>query len=298
MVDWSAIAALLAERCDRPLAVIDRLGRIAFVNTPWEQAFRCRKHEVLDQPLTTFAPPERVEVMGQWLLQAWRGTIRQAKCELVASDGRRLAIAFDVARVGSGSGQSLLVSIESLTEVHLGVSATNSSDVDYKISAAVGAFGVVQEVAYVGRVISTDTQQTCFQLFHRRTHPCSDCPVLAEPTRSWPRTAVRRSAARTDSFEVITAEANDDGTVRVSVRVISDRALEAIQSQRTDALASRARLTDREREILAYLLIGCSLDDIASSLNLSRRTVKFHQCNILHKLGADSRTDLIRLFSF
>jgi DNA-binding CsgD family transcriptional regulator len=114
----------------------------------------------------------------------------------------------------------------------------------------------------------------------------------------WPRTAVRRSAVRADAFEVITADAVDTGAVRVSVRVISDRALEAIQSERTDALAAKARLTDREREILTYLLIGHSLDDIASTLKLSRRTVKFHQGNILQKLGADSRTDLIRLFSF
>lgn len=47
--------------------------------------------------------------------------------------------------------------------------------------------------------------------------------------------------------------------------------------------------------MLAWLLLGRSLDEIAVSLGISARTVKFHQQNILNKLGADSRVDLIRL---
>jgi DNA-binding CsgD family transcriptional regulator len=44
--------------------------------------------------------------------------------------------------------------------------------------------------------------------------------------------------------------------------------------------------------------MGRSLDDIATILELSRHTVKFHQRNILRKLGADSRVDILRLTGY
>jgi DNA-binding CsgD family transcriptional regulator len=40
---------------------------------------------------------------------------------------------------------------------------------------------------------------------------------------------------------------------------------------------------------------GCGVDEIAGALEISPRTVKFHQANVLQKLGADSRADLMRL---
>jgi DNA-binding CsgD family transcriptional regulator len=42
-------------------------------------------------------------------------------------------------------------------------------------------------------------------------------------------------------------------------------------------------------------VLGRSLDEIARILGIAPRTVKFHQANVLQKLGADSRLDLMRL---
>jgi DNA-binding CsgD family transcriptional regulator len=63
------------------------------------------------------------------------------------------------------------------------------------------------------------------------------------------------------------------------------------------ALADAAQLSERERSVLTYLLMGRSLGDIALILGISPRTVKFHQANVLEKLGADSRADLVRLIT-
>ncbi len=46
------------------------------------------------------------------------------------------------------------------------------------------------------------------------------------------------------------------------------------------------QLTRREREILGYLVRGCSNDDISTSLFISRRTVETHRQRILRKLDA------------
>jgi DNA-binding CsgD family transcriptional regulator len=86
--------------------------------------------------------------------------------------------------------------------------------------------------------------------------------------------------------------------VQVRVRAIAQASLVAIHQARIQALATKAHLTDRERDVLSFLLLGRTLDDIAGLLSLSRRTVKFHQGNILQKLGADSRADLIRFVGF
>jgi len=90
----------------------------------------------------------------------------------------------------------------------------------------------------------------------------------------------------------------DSATLHISVREVTNRALSAIQHARNLALANRAQLTPREREVFVSLVAGRTLDDIAATTNLTLRTVKFHLGNILQKLGADSRADLIRLTTF
>jgi CheY-like chemotaxis protein/DNA-binding CsgD family transcriptional regulator len=72
--------------------------------------------------------------------------------------------------------------------------------------------------------------------------------------------------------------------------------------ERGDRANQRARtieaagLTAREREVLELLLLGRSHPEIAIVLEISERTSKFHQANVLRKLGAESRMDLLRLF--
>ena len=66
--------------------------------------------------------------------------------------------------------------------------------------------------------------------------------------------------------------------------------------QRCDQLADDANLSEREREILNLLLLGRNHEEIGIALGISPRTSKFHQGNVLKKLGADSRLDLVRLF--
>jgi DNA-binding NarL/FixJ family response regulator len=52
---------------------------------------------------------------------------------------------------------------------------------------------------------------------------------------------------------------------------------------------------ERERDVMTYLVMGRAIEDIATILEITPRTVKYHQANVLKKVGADSRLDLIRL---
>jgi DNA-binding NarL/FixJ family response regulator len=66
--------------------------------------------------------------------------------------------------------------------------------------------------------------------------------------------------------------------------------------ERRSTLIEQAHLTTREREVLDLLLLGRTHEDIGTLLGISERTSKFHQANLLNKLGAESRLDLLRLF--
>jgi DNA-binding NarL/FixJ family response regulator len=51
-------------------------------------------------------------------------------------------------------------------------------------------------------------------------------------------------------------------------------------------------LTPRERDVHRLLAEGLGDRDIAAALTISRRTVETHVSNILHKLGAQNRTEV------
>jgi DNA-binding response OmpR family regulator len=73
--------------------------------------------------------------------------------------------------------------------------------------------------------------------------------------------------------------------------------LAALLRARRDQIADEAKLTMREREVLELLLLGRTHEEIGLAIGLTTRTAKFHQANILRKLGAASRLDLMRIFS-
>jgi DNA-binding NarL/FixJ family response regulator len=52
-------------------------------------------------------------------------------------------------------------------------------------------------------------------------------------------------------------------------------------------------LSDREAEVLAYVVKGMSNKEIASSLGISHQTVKNHVTSILRKFGVEDRTQAV-----
>ena len=65
-----------------------------------------------------------------------------------------------------------------------------------------------------------------------------------------------------------------------------DRPRRAVPPERPDATG----LSPREREVLRLMVDGASNDEIATALNVSRRTAAQHVGSILGKLGASNRT--------
>lgn len=66
------------------------------------------------------------------------------------------------------------------------------------------------------------------------------------------------------------------------------------QEHSLDGASSLDGLTDREQEILKYLVEGENNEDIAGTLVISPKTVARHRENIMRKLNLHTRADLVR----
>jgi DNA-binding NarL/FixJ family response regulator len=81
---------------------------------------------------------------------------------------------------------------------------------------------------------------------------------------------------------------------RATLAEFVDSILSNSRARRLKADAS-TDLSRREREVLDALLENLANKEIASRLNISERTVKFHVSNLLGKFGVRRRADLILL---
>ena len=72
------------------------------------------------------------------------------------------------------------------------------------------------------------------------------------------------------------------------------RAMDEIFVRDPKAVDRPQHLTDRQREVLQMLAEGRSLREIASLLQISYRTVRFHKVRIMEELGISKNTELVK----
>lgn len=61
------------------------------------------------------------------------------------------------------------------------------------------------------------------------------------------------------------------------------------------SFAEKYHITSRESDVLPYLVEGLTNKEIAESMNISKRTVDNHIYNILHKVSAKNRVELVHI---
>ena len=72
------------------------------------------------------------------------------------------------------------------------------------------------------------------------------------------------------------------------------RAMNEIFVRDPKAMERPQHLTDRQREVLQMLAEGHSLGEIASLLQISYRTVRFHKVKIMEELGISKNAELVK----
>ena len=76
--------------------------------------------------------------------------------------------------------------------------------------------------------------------------------------------------------------------------VVANRLLEHLRALTDERLSPLPGLTERETEVLRLMAQGKFNKEIAETLVISIRTVKFHVSSILRKLDAGNRTEAVR----
>lgn len=76
------------------------------------------------------------------------------------------------------------------------------------------------------------------------------------------------------------------------LHAVAERAQELLTAGR--ALGSGVKVSRREQEVLSGVLQNLTNKEIATKLNVSERTVKFHVSSLLAKFGVTSRAALCR----
>lgn len=76
------------------------------------------------------------------------------------------------------------------------------------------------------------------------------------------------------------------------LQAVAERAQELLTAGR--ALGSGVKVSRREQEVLGGVLQNLTNKEIATKLNVSERTVKFHVSSLLAKFGVASRAALCR----
>ncbi len=56
----------------------------------------------------------------------------------------------------------------------------------------------------------------------------------------------------------------------------------------------RPTLTERQQEVLALLVQGNTMKEVAAILKITKRTMAFHKYRIMERLGVSSNAELIR----
>jgi DNA-binding CsgD family transcriptional regulator len=165
---------------------------------------------------------------------------------------------------------------------------------NYTISTARGQEGRLLELRVdCARVALRRAGARCYELLEGRTNPCPGCPALAHGDVGI--AVMARRARGAPAYRLIVARRHGTRKASVCSMGVDDDILPQLIAAKVERLAEKARLTSRELSVLHLVVLGRYPRDIAVALGVSRRTVKFHQLNLLAKLGADSRADVLRL---
>ena len=126
--------------------------------------------------------------------------------------------------------------------------------------------------------------------------------LMATPTRSIVVTSFQQDEmvlqalrAGAQGYLLKDASANELATAIRTVKAGGTYLAPAVASKLTGSLIRQERLTRRELQVLMLIGQGLADKEIAADIGATAKTVQFHVANVLGKLGAQNRTDAVRI---
>ena len=108
--------------------------------------------------------------------------------------------------------------------------------------------------------------------------------------RAGARGYLLKGASRTEIFDAIRTVHAGGSLLQP---VVTNKLLQTMS--RAERREETEPLTPREIEVLALLSQGLQNKEISGRLFISERTVKFHVSSLMHKLGAENRTETVTI---
>ena len=182
--------------------------------------------------------------------------------------------------------------LERLLQAQPGLQLVEDSSAEAAIESTPDVLVVETEVVadyFAGKALDWDGPGAPVVLLVRSPDP----EATAEALRAGVKTVLPSNLAGPEIVAAIQAaaaglvvlDAADIDTLLRAPRTVSSRGSESLMEG----------LTPREIEVLRLVAAGLGNKEIASRLEISEHTVKFHVASIMGKLGAGSRTEAVTL---
>ncbi len=107
-----------------------------------------------------------------------------------------------------------------------------------------------------------------------------------------------RRAFKAGAAEFLEKPVDDEQLLEALQQAVRQHVRSRERAQADQAARERhAQLSEREREVLRFIVDGLTNKEIARTLTLSPRTVETHRANLFAKLGCESLAQLIRRYA-
>ncbi len=292
-IDWDAIAAQLLDREPRPSLLLDAKGRVVWGNQALHRLMgegRCVRGLDFKRECLAAQHGERFDEA----LKLAKAGQRPRVGLTVPPISEDLVAVFEVSGLVARRGvRAVLLTLVDFTG--LTVPPVPAAGLHYEVIADAAEAPRVVRVAGGGRSFVAGDDRPCFAVLHGAEQMCADCPLRS--ALAGPHASVRLVSAAPFRAELVWATPRVSGAVAISMMPVSEGQYGQLVKARVAALAERAGLTPRQRRVLDLLVLGRSNEDIAGVEGVTPRTAKYHQQQVLRRLGAESRVDLLRLLT-
>jgi FixJ family two-component response regulator len=98
------------------------------------------------------------------------------------------------------------------------------------------------------------------------------------------------------AMEFLTKPFREDNILKaITLAIDRDRVAHRERLEMAELRRRHARLTPREREVMASVVTGLLNKQVAAELGASEKTIKAHRAKVMQKMEAASLADLVRM---